>query len=134
MKVYKQKNKKSHYSNHWSTPDNIYVHYVYDNDYYDPCPLYDESFDFNIDNYYGNMFINPPYSDINIWIDYAIDYHKKYPYTNIVMLVPARTDTKWFHKSLNHGVHIEFIKGRLKFGDSKTSAPFPSIFIHFEKS
>jgi site-specific DNA-methyltransferase (adenine-specific) len=47
------------------------------------------------------------------------------------MLVPARTDVKWFHKALEYGAKVQFIKGRLKFGNSKQSAPFPSIFLIF---
>lgn len=46
------------------------------------------------------------------------------------MLLPSRTDTKWFHEDCMLG-DIEFIKGRLKFGNSKTAAPFPSIIVRF---
>ena len=46
----------------------------------------------------------------------------------VICLVPARTDTKWWHESVIHH-EIRFIKGRLKFGNAKTSAPFPSALI-----
>ena len=51
----------------------------------------------------------------------------------VVMLLPVRTDTKWFHKYIYKKdiVEIRFIKGRLKFGDSKNSAPFPSMIVIF---
>ena len=49
------------------------------------------------------------------------------------MLIPARTDTKWFHEYIYNkaGVEIRFIKGRLKFGNSKSGAPFPSMLVVF---
>ena len=47
----------------------------------------------------------------------------------IVFLVPSRTDTKWFHEFVYHKAELRFIKGRLKFGDSKNSAPFSSILF-----
>lgn len=48
------------------------------------------------------------------------------------MLLPARTDTKWFHEWVLPYAEIYFIKGRLKFGDSKNSAPFPSMIVIFD--
>ena len=45
------------------------------------------------------------------------------------MLLPARTDTKWFHEFILGKADIRFIKGRLKFGGSKNSAPFPSMIV-----
>ena len=49
--------------------------------------------------------------------------------TTVVMLLPARTDTKWFHEYILPYGQIRFIRGRLKFGDSKNSAPFPSMIV-----
>jgi hypothetical protein len=49
----------------------------------------------------------------------------------IVMLLPARTDTKWFHNYIYDKAEIRFLKGRLKFGGSKNSAPFPSMVVIF---
>lgn len=51
----------------------------------------------------------------------------------MVMLIPARTDTKWFHDFIyqQQGVEIRFIKGRLRFGNSINSAPFPSMVVVF---
>ena len=52
-----------------------------------------------------------------------------------VFLVPARTDTKWFHEiCLPFATEIRFIKGRLRFGDGKNPAPFPSMIVVFESS
>ena len=50
------------------------------------------------------------------------------------MLIPARTDTIAFHKYIYHKAEIRFIKGRLKFGGSKDSAPFPSMVVIFDKN
>lgn len=50
----------------------------------------------------------------------------------IVMLLPARTDTSRFHDYIYHKSEIRFIRGRLKFGDSKNSAPFPSMVVIYK--
>ena len=74
------------------------------------------------------VFCNPPYSNISEWVKKA--YYESYkPDTLIVLLIPARTDTKYFQEFIYHRAEIRFIKGRLKFGDSKTSAPFPSMIV-----
>jgi site-specific DNA-methyltransferase (adenine-specific) len=52
--------------------------------------------------------------------------------TTVVCLVPARTDTKWWHEyAIQH--EVRFVKGRLKFGDAKNSAPFPSAVVVMRK-
>lgn len=81
------------------------------------------------------VFINPPYSKIYDWVKKA---HSEalINKTTSVMLLPARTDTKWFHEFCLDGVVVEeltFIKGRLKFGEGKNSAPFPSMVVVFGK-
>lgn len=69
------------------------------------------------------VFLNPPYGrGIGRWVDKALS-----ALGTVVMLLPARTDTKWFHALLDAGVKIRFVKGRLKFGEGTSSAPFPSI-------
>jgi site-specific DNA-methyltransferase (adenine-specific) len=51
-----------------------------------------------------------------------------------VYLIPARTDTRWFHEiCLPHAKEIRFLRGRLKFGDAKNCAPFPSMIVIFKK-
>lgn len=76
------------------------------------------------------MFVNPPYSQIKYWVKKAWEESTK-PNTIVVMLIPARTDTKYFHEYINHRSEVRFIKGRLKFGDSTNSAPFPSMVVIF---
>jgi site-specific DNA-methyltransferase (adenine-specific) len=127
MKTYIQKNDNIKYSDHWSTPKEIYNKYVLEMNYFDPCPLQGKDFDFiHIDK---PVFLNPPYSDISKWVEWAITQHivSRKP---VVLLIPARTDTRYFHELLEEKPTIEFIKGRLKFGDSKQGAPFPSILVH----
>lgn len=50
----------------------------------------------------------------------------------VVCLVPARTDTAWWHDTVMQGGQIQFIRGRLKFGNSRNSAPFPSAIVVFD--
>lgn len=76
------------------------------------------------------MFVNPPYSEINKWVAKAF-YETKQENTLVVMLIPSRTDTKYFHDYIYNRAEIRFIKGRLKFNDGKGTAPFPSMLVIF---
>ena len=77
------------------------------------------------------VFCNPPYGrEIYNWVKKAYEEYNKGAI--VVMLVPARTDTKWFHEFIYKKAEIRFIKGRLKFGNSKNSAPFPSMVVIFK--
>jgi|TARA_R110000824_G_scaffold272547_1_gene461069 phage N-6-adenine-methyltransferase len=79
-------------------------------------------------------FINPPYGrGIDAWIKKAYEESRK-ENTKIVMLIPSRTDTKYWHQYVMKADEVHFIKGRLKFGDSNNSAPFPSAVIVFDGS
>lgn len=51
----------------------------------------------------------------------------------IVMLLPARTDTCWFHEFIYGKAEIRFVRGRLKFGNAENNAPFPSMVAIFRK-
>lgn len=78
----------------------------------------------------GNCWMNPPYGrEIGKWMEKA--YESSQQGALVVCLVPSRTDTKWWHDFAMKG-DIEFIKGRLKFGNAKNSAPFPSAVITFK--
>ena len=77
----------------------------------------------------GNVWYNPPYGrEIGKWIKKG--YESSLQGAKVVCLVPARTDTAWWHDYAMKG-EIEFIRGRLKFGDAKNSAPFPSAIVIF---
>ena len=81
----------------------------------------------------GNVWCNPPYGrEIGKWVAKASEESEKC--ATVVMLLPARTDTKWFHDYIYGKAKIRFIKGRLKFGKSKNSAPFPSMVCVFKRS
>ncbi len=74
------------------------------------------------------VFMNPPYGKtISLWIIKA--YQESLKGAKVVALSPARTDTKWFHNYILDKAKIRFIKGRLKFGNSVNSAPFPSMVV-----
>ena len=82
---------------------------------------------------WGNevVFCNPPYGrKIKDWVKKAYEESQK-DNTTVVMLIPARTDTIYFHEYIYHKAEIRFIKGRLKFGDAKNSDPFPSMVVIF---
>ena len=85
------------------------------------------------------VFCNPPYGrQINKWVKKCYQESQK-PNTKVVMLIPARTDTKYFHEfiydestnSFKDRVTVKFLKGRLKFGNGKSPAPFPSMLVIF---
>lgn len=76
------------------------------------------------------VFCNPPYGrKILDWVKKCYKESCK-PNTTVVMLIPARTDTRYFHEFIYHrATEIRFIRGRLKFGDGKAPAPFPSMVV-----
>jgi site-specific DNA-methyltransferase (adenine-specific) len=80
------------------------------------------------------VFVNPPYGDISKWVKKAHDESRDNDAT-VVMLLPSRTDTKYWHDHIMEASAIYFIKGRLKFGngnDKQNSAPFPSVVVVFD--
>ena len=75
------------------------------------------------------VFCNPPYSQIGQWVKKAWEESCK-PHTVVVLLIPARTDTKYFHEYIYHRSEIRFLYGRLHFS-KKGRAPFPSMVVIF---
>jgi phage N-6-adenine-methyltransferase len=134
----------SHKSDNWATPqwlfDKLNKNYNFT---LDPCAsqdnakcskFYTES-DNGLTKSYTNetVFVNPPYSKTYDWVFKAFHESLRGD-TTIVMLLPARTDTKWFHEFCLDPILVKsvtFIKGRLKFGGHKNSAPFPSMVVEF---
>ena len=120
-------------SDNWPTPSRVYddlnkeFHFTLD-----PCPV-----NGNVDGkstlfmkWTGQrVFCNPPYGpDIARWLQRAAEADLS------VYLLPARTDTRWFHQQiLPYSAEVRFLRGRLKFGDAKTGAPFPSMVVVFRK-
>ena len=75
------------------------------------------------------VWCNPPYCrKTGLWVKKAYEEHQRTGCT-VVMLLPSRTDVRWFHGYILGKAEIRFIKGRLKFGGNKNSAPFPSIVV-----
>lgn len=118
-------------SDDWATPKWLY-NKILENNYLDPCPLHCK--ENNLLKSYKNqrLYINPPFSKISIWIDWAIDQYNNG--CEIIFLMPARTDTKYFHKILKYNPTIIFLKGRLEFNDCGVKAPFPTILLHLNKN
>ena len=80
-----------------------------------------------------SVFCNPPYGKaIKDWVEKCYNESRDKD-TTVVMLIPARTDTSYFHEFIYGKAEIRFIRGRLKFGDSKNAAPFPSMVVVFNK-
>ena len=92
------------------------------------CPKTQNASVFSLLKWTGVCWCNPPYGrQIGKWVEKAVKSS-----ATVVMLLPARTDTKWFHDwCLPYG-KIEFLRGRLKFGGCDNSAPFPSMIVVFE--
>ena len=136
-----QKTLFSSKSDEWETPQ----------EFFDKL---DEEFHFDIDlaatsenskckhreGHYSNAFsskkyscfmywCNPPYSKCKEFVKFVSDEN-----INCVMLLPSRTDTRWFHEYIYNkpNVEIRFIKGRLKFSGAKFNAPFPSMLVIFK--
>ncbi len=126
----------------WSTPQDLFdkLHNIH-NFTLDVCASSDN---YKCQNYFsitedglimdwateGSVWMNPPYGrEISKWMAKA--YEESLKGQKIVCLVPTRTDTAWWHNYAMKG-NIEFLRGRLKFGGHKNSAPFPSAIIIFD--
>lgn len=125
----------------WSTPSTVFDEL--DREFHftlDPCATaentrclkYYTAEQDGLENSWGGeiVFCNPPYSQIERWVEKCYRESLK-PGTIVVLLIPARTDTKYFHRWIYHRAEIRFIKGRLRFGGAKYNAPFPSMVVIF---
>lgn len=128
-------------SDEWATPHDFFERLNSEFDFtLDPCATEENH---KCERYYTKeqdglskswggerVFCNPPYSQISQWVKKAY-YEGTKDNTVVVLLIPSRTDTKYFHNFILNRSEIRFAKGRLKFGDSKNSAPFPSMVVIF---
>lgn len=112
----------------WRTPEHLYKELDKEFNFNDdPCPIGGQG---GLEREWGTRtFVNPPYSQLKAWCKKA--YQESLKGKKIVMLIPSRTDTIAWHEYCMKSTEIRFIKGRLKFGNSKNSAPFPSAIIIF---
>ena len=111
----------------WKTPKKFYEElnkeFHFD---FDPCPPNPDFDGLSVDWGESN-FVNPPYSECAKWCEKSFNEAQKGK--GVVMLIPSRTDTKYWHEYVMKADEIRFIKGRLKFDEHKNSAPFPSALI-----
>lgn len=115
----------------WQTPDHVYqmlnAEFHFD---HDPCPPNYEVDALTSD--WGQInFVNPPYGrELPKFVTKAYEQYQKGK--TVVLLIPSRTDTRWWHDYCMKGTEIRFIKGRLKFKGAKFNAPFPSAIVIFK--
>lgn len=94
---------------------------------------YDKEMDGLSQQWEGRVWMNPPYGrSIYAWIEKM--YNESKHCEICVCLIPARTDTKYWHNFAMKAKEIRFVVGRLKFGDSDNSAPFPSAIVVFDQT
>ena len=132
-------------SDEWSTPQAVFdgldkeFHFDLDpcaTDQNHKCPSYFTKEQDGLQQSWAghSVFVNPPYGNVKAWVEksYLSSLESS---TLVVLLVPARTDTKWFHEYVTRSRDVRFIRGRLKFGGSNknNSAPFPSMIVVFGK-
>jgi len=137
-----QEGENIHFSsktNEWSTPQDFFNELNKEFNFtLDPCAteenakckkFYTQGDDGLLQSWDNEIvFCNPPYGrEIKHWVKKASEAKDGI----VVMLIPARTDTAYFHDYIYDKAEIRFIRGRLKFGDSKNSAPFPSMIVIF---
>lgn len=119
-------------NNNWKTPTDVFnkLNEEFNFDF-DPCPLRENPvFDGLKIDWGESNFVNPPYGkELKHWIKKG--YEESLKGNIVVMLIASRTDTNYWHEYITKAKEIRFIKGRLKFGDAKNSAPFPSCIVVF---
>jgi hypothetical protein len=115
-------------SNDWGTPAAVYreldQEFSFDDD---PCPLRDHDYTGLMRQWGKRVFCNPPYDSIPEFVEKARRSLGSGDSEVVVLLVPARTDTAWFHEQILEKAEIRFIRGRLKFDGALYNAPFPSM-------
>lgn len=127
--------------NNWATPQAFFD--KLDDEFHftlDPCA---DDFNHKCDRYYTEkqdglkqdwsgetVFCNPPYGrEIGKWVKKCFEEVYCGSCKCAVLLLPARTETRWFHDYIYNKAEIRFIKGRLRFGGSSDNAPFPSMVV-----
>ena len=124
----------------WGTPQKLFdtlneeFHFTLDpcaDDFNHKCEKYYTEVDDGLSKDWGTetVFCNPPYGrEIGKWVKKCSEHRGL-----AVMLIPARTDTRWFHEYIwmQDDVSVAFLPGRVKFEGAKNSAPFPSMIVTF---
>ena len=127
-------------TNEWETPqaffDRLDVEFSFD---LDPCATSENA---KCERYFtksddglglrwrGTVYVNPPYGRaIGHWIEKA--FREAQAGETVVLLIPSRTDTRYWHDYVMRASEIRFVRGRLRFGGATNSAPFPSAVVVF---
>ena len=115
-------------SDDWATPVFIY-NQVISLGMFDPCPFLgkENSLDGLSIDWKKTNFCNPPYSEVKKWVLKGFEEHRKH--REVIFLVYAKTDTKWFRFLWEYGCDFHFITGRLKFNETKWNCPMPCVLI-----
>jgi site-specific DNA-methyltransferase (adenine-specific) len=94
----------------------------------DPCPLRSAHDGLALSWKGHRVFCNPPYGrGVGQWLA------KSREPDVAVYLLPARTDTRWWHDYAMRADEIRFLRGRLRFGGHKGNAPFPSVVLVYSR-
>lgn len=121
----------------WQTPQDMLEELNKEfGEVFDPCPAnYDGSFDGLEIEWKKVNFVNPPYSKMKEWIAKCHEEWKKGK--TVILLIPPRTCTSYWHKYIEGNAEVRFIKGRVRFIDGRNPtakpkpAPFPSVWVIF---
>jgi site-specific DNA-methyltransferase (adenine-specific) len=126
-------------TNHWGTPKKLYDELDSEHHFsgFDPCPLLESNMN-GLEVSWGNqgdcVFCNPPYSDIKPWCMKARE--QQLLGIKVVMLLPSRTSTNYFHDWIQPFAEVRFLRGRVAFvnqdGKSQGPAPFASTVVVFK--
>lgn len=128
----------SHSSDEWETPQELFneldqeFHFTLDpcaTDKNRKCRKYYTEKENGIEKKWNGeiVFCNPPYSEIKRWVEKS--FKESQTGCTVVLLIPSRTDTRWFHEYIYGKAEIRFLKGRLKFSGARYNAPFPSMVV-----
>ena len=131
-------------SNEWETPEHLFKEL--DNEFHftlDPCCTHENAKckkhytieEDGLKKSWGGetVFVNPPYGrQLGKWVKKSYEESRK-ENTIVVMLIPSRTDTSYFHDYILDKAEIRFIRGRLRFGNATENAPFPSMVAIYRK-
>jgi len=123
--------KDDSYRLNWRTPKRLYnsLNKIFRFDF-DPCPVNPHFDGLKIDWKQSN-YVNPPYGrELGLWVKKCFEESQKGK--TAVLLIPSRTDTKYWHNYVMKAKEIWFVRGRLKFDDQKYPAPFPSVIVIFK--
>jgi site-specific DNA-methyltransferase (adenine-specific) len=122
-------------SDHYKTPTEFYNGLNKEFGFsFDPCPYKHNILEWDglKVSWKGNVFVNPPYSQIELWLKKGIKELRKGNAKLVVFLIPLRTDSWYWHNLiLRYAKEIRLVRGRLNFG-KKDLAPFPVCLVVFE--